>query len=98
MRIRMSKWPTVFSDASPSAVSDLEDKDELLIAWATHRIFKSLGNKEESDSWFQSYQDSLDRVIIDEITKPDLIITPQPSQSVQVSGSYWADPFIRQSP
>jgi len=98
MRIRMSKFPAVFSDASPSAVSDLENKDDLLIAWATHRAFKSLGHKEESDSWFQSYTDSLDIALVDEITKPDAILTPQPSGDYAVTGEYWADPFLKSAP
>lgn len=96
IRIRMSKWPTALSDASPSGLSDLSEKDDLIISKATALAFQSLGEKAKYDAWNGTYEDYLDKCIINDSMVPDAILTPTPAEdSSWVGGNYWADPFVQ---
>lgn len=73
---RFSNWPTAFTDATPTAVSDLDEKDDMLINLTTSYIFHSLGKQESADKFWGIYASMLKEATGAELEKPDQIIMP----------------------
>lgn len=92
--IREILWPSPLSDASPTAVSDLEKKDDMIIALAVSYFFNSLGKEERSQYWWRIFQRMLKEAIIEQDDEPDLDIE-QPREVRIGAADYWKDPFVR---
>jgi len=95
-RIRHDVWASAFSDASPSVTSDLDHKDDLLIALALSYSFSSLGDSTRASRWWVIYSNGLNDAVGEEVEKPD--IAPAPQANLRDWGSSsepWKDPFIR---
>ena len=99
MRARVSLWPADLSDASPNAVSDLDHKDDIIIAGALSYTFTLLRMMDDASRWFAIYKDLLNAAIDEEREKPDLDRLPTVGQSIGSSpGQYWLDPFQQVAP
>lgn len=98
LRVRYAVWPVPLTTTSQK--SEFENKDELLIALATHTLFQSLGNLEESAQWFAVYNTLLTQAKRDNDRQPDLSRVPQMirEQDNIFPSDYWLDPFIKEIP
>jgi len=94
IELRYSKWPAEFSDSNGSAVSELENKDDLLIYAALVYINKSLGRPEAADNWERDYLRSLRDAVAEESDEPDLDLVNSNDISIGPV-DYWKDPFTR---
>src|SRR3972149_2594372 len=96
LRIRVSNWPTAFSDASPSATSDLDNKDDMLIALSNSWLFLTLGKSEDANKWWSIYRQMLTSAIAEEGESPDLDVLPGGGAGVGVeTAGPWASPFVK---
>lgn len=99
IRARVSRFPAAFDDDSPNAVSDLSEKDDILISAALSYLFTSLRMMDDAGRWFAIYKDLLNAAISNEAEKPDLDRGPTGGQAEHVSiGQYWLDPFQQVNP
>jgi hypothetical protein len=94
-------WPSLnFADGSGGELaSDLDFKDDLIIALATHNAFQSLGQREDAVQWFAIYSDMLQSAINEEMDKPDTAILNR-GISERDSGVVVdpvKDPFVRRT-
>jgi hypothetical protein len=92
-KIRWSKWATDFA-ASSSLTSDLENKDDIIIAFATAWAFRSLGEQDKMLWWGNIGWNLLKQAINISRTDPDREILPV-GEIKSVIGEYWNDPFVR---
>lgn len=89
-------WPTAFVTATPSAVSTLDEKDDMLIALTASWLLRSVGEVEKSNNWFVVYKNSLAAAIDEDVEKPDLDYPVGFKDDADVlSGNYPANPFVR---
>ena len=96
LRIRVSNWPTALSDASPSATSDLDNKDDMLIALSNSWLFLTLGKSEDANKWWSIYRQMLTSAIAEEGESPDLDVLPGGGAGVGVeTAEPWASPFVK---
>ena len=96
LRIRVSNWPTAFSDASPSATSDLDNKDDMLIALSNSWLFLTLGKAEDANKWWSIYRQMLASAIAEEGESPDLDVLTGGGAGVGIeSATPWASPFVK---
>lgn len=97
--IRRSKWPTAFAAASPTAVSDLDRKDQAIIAGALSYLHHTLGKDEKAKEWFGIWSGLMREHTSEDTEKPDQVIMPDfEAFNNVVSHDYWVDPFIRGNP
>lgn len=89
---RYSKWPANF--ANDNAVSDLARKDDILIAFTTSWLFRSLGQLEESVGWHAEGQALLQAAVVEDQAQPDADMIPR-GASAESRGSFdrVTDPF-----
>lgn len=74
--------------------SILNDKDALIIAWATEWMFQSLGELEDSNRWKVIRMELWDEAKLDDISSPDVSFVPRGSTEIVVTQpEYWLDPF-----
>lgn len=92
-----SAWPTPFSDSNPNQLSDLKEKDDLLIALATHNAFQSLGKRDDAQQWFAIYSSMMRDALLEDAESPDLNLGGDPDID-RITGNYWQDPFVREAP
>lgn len=96
LRIRLSVWPTAFVDASPSAVSDLDMKDDMLIALTNSWLFLTLGKSEDAQKWWNIYRQMLSSAVSEESRLPDMdFVLGAGSARGLESDTPWANPFVR---
>lgn len=89
-------WPTPFSDASPSALSDLDQKDDMLICLGLSWTFMTLREPEDAKKWWVIYANMMNDSVDEEIEKPDLEFPVGMKSGVdQLGGEYWRDPFVK---
>jgi hypothetical protein len=90
-----SKWPTLLT--SDSQVSDYTNKDEIIIARATHEAFQSLGMLEDAGRWFSIADDLMDMAIKEDNYRPDEVFVARgvSEESSGPSSDPWADPFVK---
>lgn len=89
------EWPVAFSDTLPDATSQLDQKDDMLIALSTSWCFMTLKDTETSRKWWSIYANMLNAAIGEEAEKPDLDQLPNPGVSGQgFSGDYWRNPWV----
>lgn len=96
LHTRWSAWPSTRTGAE---TSDLRNKDDVLIAFATAYCFDSLGAaaKEQATHWWLIGRDLLDRAKLDDQKKPYMEIKPEFEYRSGL-GQYWADPFVKSVP
>ena len=94
---RCNLMPTEFSSDSDVA-SDLENKDDLLIAIATEYCFRSLGGDTERIMRWQSVAtNGLRNAIKADTQFEDQVISSERARTT-VTDDYWLNPFIRRAP
>jgi hypothetical protein len=94
---RYSVWPTPF--ANDNAVSDFDAKDDIIIAWTTEWMFRSMGETEDHNEWRGVRMELLDTARKDDMSEPDISILPRgQSVDVEFGPNYWVDPFVRRAP
>lgn len=93
--IRRVKWPTNFTSASDVA-SDLEHKDDIIIALAVSYAFRTLGNIEKADSWGRTGGFGLKQAIEEDEGKSDYAISAEYISNI--SDDYWLNPWVRDMP
>lgn len=92
-RIRYIAWPTALKDEAQK--SDLEEKDDIIIALTNARIANSLQMFDEAARWFAIYRRGLEEAIGEDNEEPDTDIKPDfESFGTSPGGDYWRDPFI----
>ena len=97
LRARASVWPTAFTGSGASTqTSDLQEKDDLLIALSVNWLYQSLGNYERSGRWWTTFMNMLKSSVMEEHERPDLTITP--GTSADSLSEYWKDPFTQVNP
>ncbi len=94
VEVRMATWPTDLT--TTSQVSDLLNKDDLIIWMATHVGFLSLGNRKSAANALSEYRDVWAEARIEEMENPDFSRVPD-DRNIERQ-DYWADPFVRSSP
>lgn len=92
---RYTKWPTDF--ASGSAVSELDNKDDIIIAFTTSVLFQSIGHGEDAARWFVIANSLLTQAINEEMQKPDIsrMFRGASEERGQSNIDPWRDPFVR---
>jgi len=83
-----------------ATASELVNKDDLLIAYATAYCFRRLQLFEEESFWFQSYRTLLQEAIMDDMNQPDeqaVFLGHSAAHSTGVGINSWQDPFRRSS-
>lgn len=96
---RYSIWPAVFPDDDTD--SDLINKDDLIIADATHFLFQSLGNRDSAAVWFAIAADLFGKAKEEDMHRPDMAPLPMGLSEDLTRGmgpDYWRDPFARGEP
>ena len=88
-------WPTDF--ANDSAVSALDNKDDIILAACTSALFHSLGMADDGGRWFGVYRDMLRGAMEEDSYKPDVSLAPRriSEQDHGVVGDPVADPFVK---
>lgn len=91
---RYSKWPVDFP--GDGSASELTNKDDMLIAQATHLGFQTLGMREDAASWFGVYKNMEQRALAQDILSPDLVLQSRGlATDDSRPGDPWTDPFVR---
>ncbi len=89
-------WPTAFTDASPSAVSTLDQKDDMLITLSMSWIRMSLSEIDAAARWWTIYADMINDSVNEEVEKPDLDFpVGLKADDGALSGNYYQDPFVK---
>jgi len=86
--------PTAFT--SENQVSLFEDKDDLIIAAATHYMFNRFQAFEEAEQWRKNYRTALAEAITRDQSKPDVNAIMRGITAASGTGSsssVWLDPF-----
>lgn len=93
---RYSIWPADF--AGDNDTSDLDHKDDVLIALATSTLFQSLGMREDAARWFFVYQDLFRQAKELDMTRPDSAIVPRGASDEQrLVRDPVSDPFVKRT-
>ena len=93
---RYSVYPTPFS--ADTDTSNLMDKDDVIIAYATAYCFRRLQLFEEEQFWFRSYTTLLAESIHNDLNQPDeqeIVLGGMPGSGSGLGVNYWQDPFNR---
>lgn len=91
---RLTTWPATFAD--DNAKSQLNNKDDLIIALVTHSFFQSLGQREDAQQWFIIYRDMLRDSIVEDQRAPDRSFVPRGIREGVIENTKpWADPFVK---
>ena len=91
-KLRRSKWPADLTD--DDSLSELDTKDDLLIALTVCWTLYHLNNVERGNAYWAMFRSMLKEAMGSQNVKPDLyqkIDALRPS----TSGNYWKDPFVR---
>ncbi len=93
-------FPKPFEDATTpeDATSELNDKDDIIIAYGTAYCFRRLQQFDEENRWFISYTNLLNEAIQDDMTRPDEWAVPLGygyTSSRGAGNNPWQDPFRR---
>lgn len=95
--MRWSNWPTAFT--SVSQLSDLDEKDDLILALATFTMFSSLGQKDDGFVYLSTAKAMLNEAVIEDRSEPDIDYSGGGVVAGDFPlGDYWADPFVNRSP
>ncbi|MAH45008.1 hypothetical protein CMI37_04215 [Candidatus Pacearchaeota archaeon] len=83
-------WPAVLS--SDTATSDLDQKDDILIAWATGRIMSQLGNIEGARFQYAIFNRWFKDAKLEEVEKPDMTRVSE-TQTTSMDSQPHLNPF-----
>ena len=99
-QLRFTRYPLPFDDAAPSQVSDLENKDDILICYALGYFFKTLGRPDRAAYFEGLAKEQLDEAIEKDDTRPDIEVSRDLDEAGTglTQGPWWADPFVRSAP
>jgi hypothetical protein len=89
--------PTPFAD--DDAVSDFNNKDDLLIAGTTHYMFNRYQAFEEAEQWRKGYDAQLQAAIKDDKNQPDMAWLPRGISIAEhhAPNDPWTDPFVKRT-
>lgn len=93
VKLRWTKWPTPLS--SPTAPSEFNEKDELLIELAIAYAYRSLGNPDEAAKHNSAARQLFLESNLTDREKPDLDMAGDASTGSMSPRNYWEDPFVR---
>lgn len=95
LECRTVDWPTPFVAASPNAVSDLDNKDDMLISLSLSWLYLTLKNDPMARRWWVTYTGQLNTAMGEELEQPDLDLLPSAGVgSIGASVPYYQDPFV----
>lgn len=96
-RIRAVSWPAPFTGATDETQkSELDQKDDMLIALCVNWLYQSLGNYERSGRWWVVFTNMLESALQEQAEKPDQDRVPSVRDTI--IGEYWLDPFANENP
>jgi hypothetical protein len=96
---RYSKWPDRDGTWVDGVAADLDDKDDIIIALATHHLFLSLGQKEDAATWYAVYKDLMKDAEADNAHQPDMATRNRGiSSGAGLGPRYYEDAFVREDP
>jgi hypothetical protein len=94
-------WPLDFSDSDLTAVSQFNQKDEILIELALVYAFNSLSKQDEAQAHWSRAKPLLAEAMNMDSHKPDLDIDPslgdQELGQQGLPNDYWTDPFVKEA-
>lgn len=96
--IRSAKWPTNFVSTSPTATSDLDDKDDMIIALAASWLFLTGREMEEANRWWAVYKEMLNNAADQDIEQNEIDLKAPLEMALRgdLPGvEPWKDPFNR---
>jgi len=94
--IRMRTWPTALTAAGTA--SDLDEKDDAIIAMAKYYGFLSAGNTTGRNEAIAEFRDVIKDARLEDLDEPDFdAVEPHVGGSQEVN-EYWIDPFVREMP
>lgn len=92
--IRQRFWPTAF-DKTAGQTSDLDNKDDMIVALSTNWAFQSLGRLEDSGRWWTVYTNMLKAASLEDSERPDELILPAFEEGPR-TGAYYQDPWVKE--
>lgn len=92
LQIRRIKNFTAFTNGGSSA-SDLDNKDEIIIAFMVAYCKRSIGEEDDGWKWENQARSLLKKAIAEDRRRPDFAIQAQYGSAY--ANDYWLDPFIR---
>lgn len=95
--IRHTLWPTEFTNGG-GLVSDLDRKDDMIIALGASWAFLTLREMDEANRWWGIYKNMINDHIGLEVERPALDIKPAFETFKGGNSDYWTDPFRSASP
>ena len=90
-KLRRSKWPVDLS--TDESKSELNQKDDLLIALSICWTLYHLNNTERANAYWAVFKSMVKEAIDSQTVKPDLYQKLDVMSPIQ--SNYWADPFVR---
>lgn len=88
---------TAFTSGNLSAVSDFVDKDDILIYWTLEYFFRTLGRPDLADEYDKMAIGRANEAKATDENRPDMDASVD-NMRANVSGTYWADPFVKAAP
>lgn len=98
VRLRCNLWPTAFTDTSTSATSDLDEKDDIIIALTTAMIFDSLRMEKDADKYFKIYGSMMREALDESEYQPGQDIVPAFEVGAGDTTDYHLNPWQRHMP
>lgn len=95
--IRHTNWPTEFTNGG-GLVSDLDRKDDMIIALAASWAFLTLREMTNANFWWTVYKNMINDHIGMEVERPALDIKPAFEHFGAGTVDYWTDPFRSSNP
>jgi len=97
LRARGIEWPTKFDgETNSTQVSQLQEKDDMLVALTTSYLFHKFGDRKKASAWWGQYANMLNAAIGEERENPDALHLPhQGVTGTPMSTEPWRDPFTR---
>lgn len=96
--MRITTYPRPFNlQVNPTAMSDYDWKDDIIIALACAYLWKSYGRMDKANDYLREAQEHFVTAVKQDTDDPDLEINIDLTDQGFV-GRYWADPFVRVTP
>lgn len=95
--IRSVKWPTAF-DGTANQKSDLDNKDDLIIAATMIYIYRAQQDFEQAEKWTGILRELYREAKTEESEMPDLDPLPGPGVAAHGVPEYHKDPFAKRMP
>ena len=95
-RLRCTVWPADLS--ADTDKSDLDEKDDLIIALAASWIYLTLGDNDRAAYWYRVARSLFQEGMSEEGAQVDLEIKAGDPVGAVTAAQYWSDPFVRSAP